>query len=128
MSWTLVERVLWHVPTVGRLSSVRDLTTNQVSEVFEIEYEKESEDGTSAVTAWSELDNPEMSNEFLQDFITHTSNVLDKYLTRGPESRLRSCTDYATGKPFWMEHVEKLEFALDLMFAELGRRADDVKA
>jgi len=122
----LVERILWHVPNVGRLKLERNLETNEVSEFFEIEYLAEGPEGDFRSTAFSKLDNPEMPVEFLQQFITHTSNEWTKRQgAKGPFGV--SATDLLTGKPFWAEVIQHLEQALDLMFAELGRRADGIK-
>ena len=106
----LIERILWHVPNVGRLKLERNLETNELSHIFEIEYLTQEQDFRT--TAFSRLDNPEMTTEFLQEFITHT---LEQWTKR------QNCNL----SPEWF--IQHLEQALDLMFAELARRADGLK-
>jgi hypothetical protein len=101
LSMFLVERILWHVPNVGRLKYVRNLETNEISEIFELEYL----DGEEAFTKWTELSNPLMPDEFLQEFITHVSEQIVKF----ENSRLS--TVY-------------IEQALEWMWQELARRVN----
>jgi hypothetical protein len=111
------------VPNVARLKSVRNLQTNEVSEVFELEYFRVDKNGQSTgETLWTELGNPEMPNEFLQEFITHASSELVKYQASG----LQGINPFDRTL-FYKETIEHVEYALELMWQELARRANGVK-
>ncbi len=88
------------------------------TEVFEIEY-SDANDGS---TLWSELSNPEMPDDFLQEFITHASNIL---VSRS-ENGSREWTQHGLGGLIHANTIEHLEYALELMWQELSRRANSI--
>lgn len=89
-----VKAIRWIAPNIGRL------VDHEICPFLELEYLSPDE----KETRWTRLDNPEMPDEFLQEFAGHVGRIIHR--ERNDHQRARQ------------------EWILDQIYIELGRRAE----
>jgi hypothetical protein len=106
------QKILWHIPSVGRLTVQFNSVTGELRELFELEFPELV--GKTNTTRWVFVPVNEVTDNELQHYITHTSEIL----VRENQVNTTSLQLRAT----WLEQ------ALELLWQELARRADGITA